>query len=310
MSNSSRTARFELLLIAVVAIVFAVLELYIDSFQRLVSWAAENEALLVTEILTLAIVLATGLSIYSWRRWRELVASEADRARLKETVSVEQDAKRLIQSYADAVTRGQEAERRRLARELHDDTIQRLIFLNQRVELAAFDYADLPAAVDLQEMQGVVNSIIVSLRRFIQELRPTYLDELGLVAALHMLIKETRERTDLLIEFETVGDSCRLTEPIELALYRITQSALTNVIQHADASQVQVVLDFQPDNVALAIEDDGRGFVIGNDKLLVREGHFGLIGIRERAQLLNATYDIESVVGQGTHICVRVPLST
>lgn len=97
-------------------------------------------------------------------------------------------------------------------------------------------------------MQEVVNSIIASLRRFIQELRPTYLDELGLVAAL-------------------------------------------------------------PNQVSLEIEDDGQGFVVGNDKTLVREGHFGLIGIRERAQLLNATYEIKSAVGQGTRICVRVPIS-
>ena len=223
--KSSRSAQIELLVIAIVAIAFAIFELYVDSFQRLVIWAAENETLLVTEIVTLAIVLAIGFSIYSWRRWREVVVLEADKALLQKTMSSEQDAKQLIRSYADAIIRGQEAERHRLARELHDDTIQRLIFLNQRVELAAFDHSQSPAAKDLHEMQGVIDSIIGSVRRFIQELRPTYLDELGLVPALATLIKEARERTDLFIEFETIGKKDRLNESVELALYRIVQSS-------------------------------------------------------------------------------------
>ncbi|MGB1249983.1 MAG: sensor histidine kinase [Candidatus Promineifilaceae bacterium] len=308
MNNTSRTARLELLLIGMVAIVFAVLELYIDSFQRLVIWATENEALLVTEIMTLAIVLSIGLSIYAWRRWREAILLEADKVRLQQTVSVEQDAKRLIQSYADAVTLGQEAERRRLARELHDDTIQRLIFLNQRVELAAFDHAQSSAASDLDEMQGVIDGIIGSLRQFIQELRPTYLDELGLVAALGSLAKKVRERSDLFVEFDVTGVSCRVSESIELALYRIVQSAVGNVIQHANASQVEVWLDFRPNQITLKIEDDGDGFKQTAEAELVTGGHFGLIGMRERAQLLGASYQIESPVGEGTLITVCVPL--
>lgn len=308
MNNRSRTARFELVLIGLIATVFAIIELYIDSFQRLVIWAAENETLLVTEIVTLAIVLSIGLSIYAWRRWREAIALEAEKARLQQTVSVEQDAKWLIQSYADAMTRGQEVERRRLARELHDDTIQRLIFLNQRVELAAFDHANSSAASDLHEMQVVIDGIIGSVRQFIQALRPPYLDELGLIAALRTLVKKTREGTDLLIEFEATGDSCRLSESIELALYRIVQSALGNVVQHANASQVVVGLDFRPNVITLKIEDDGDGFENANETTFVKEGHFGLIGMRERAQLLGASYQMQSTMGEGTTIVVIVPL--
>ncbi len=309
MTNNSRKARFELLIIAGVAFVFAVLELYIDSFQRLVIWAAQNEALLVTEVVTLALVLAVGLAIYAWRRWREAVALEADKMRLQQTVTVEQDANRLMRSYADAVTRGQEAERRRLARELHDDTIQRLILLNQKVELAAFDHAGSRAAGDLFEMKGVLTETIDSVRHFIQELRPTYLDELGLTAALGSLIKQTRERTELLIEFEAPGDVCRLSESLELALYRIVQSALANVVQHADASMVTVVLDFRPNSIQLTIQDDGIGFKHVDESKLVADGHFGLIGMRERAELIGATYQINSTPNVGTTIEISVPLS-
>ncbi len=309
MTNKNRKARLELLIIAGVAIVFAVLELYIDSFERLMIWAAENESLLVTEIFTLAIVLAIGLAIYAWRRWREAVVLEKDKMLLQQTVTVEQDANRLMRSYADAVTRGQEAERRRLARELHDDTIQRLILMNQKVELAAFDHADSAAAEDLVEMKGVLTETIDSVRRFIHELRPTYLDKLGLVAALRELIKETRERTELLIEFETVGEACRLSESLELALYRITQSALANVVQHADASMAQVMVDFRPNTINITIKDDGIGLTPRDESDLVANGHFGLIGMRERAELIGATYDIASAPNRGTTIAIEVPIS-
>ncbi len=307
MKQLSRQARNELIIIGAVALVIAILELYVDSLQRLVIWATANDSLLVTEILSLAIVLAVGMGIYAFRRWRESVALAADRVELQQTTTLAQDARRLLQSYAEAVTRGQEAERRRLARELHDDTIQQLILLNQRVELVAYDYAESAAAADLHDMQLVIDGIITNVRRFIQELRPPYLDELGLVTALRTLIKQTRERTDLLIEFDVKGSSHRLSEAIELALFRIAQTALTNVIQHAEASQVEVTLDFGPSCIALTITDDGCGFIPEDENRLVQDGHFGLIGMRERAQLLGASFSVNSNPAEGTTIAVSVP---
>ncbi len=310
MTNNKRQARFELVLLGIIALVIVILELYVDVFERLVTWAAMNESLLITEIVTLAVVLSIGLSIYAWRRWREAVSLEIDKAQLQQTVTDEQDANRLMRSYADAVTRGQEAERHRLARELHDDTIQRLIVINQTAALAAFDHADSPAASDLQEIQLLLDETIDHVRHFITELRPTYLDELGLVTALRTLIKETRDRTELLIEFEAKGESCRLRESIELALYRIVQSALSNVVSHAEASTAEVVLDFRPNAVYLDITDDGNGFLPVDETALVASGHFGLIGMRERAELIGATYQIDAQPGRGTKIAVCVPLDS
>lgn len=308
---TNRKARLELYFIFAVALVFAVLELYIDSFERFVGWAAENETLLVTEVLTLAIVLSTGLSIYAWRRWREVVRLEADKVRLQRSVSLEQDAARLMRSYAEAVTRGQETERRRLARELHDDTIQRLIVLNQRVELAAFDHADSAAATDLTHMQGLISEMIDHLRDFVQALRPTYLDELGLTAALRALVKKSRERTDALLELEVLGQEARLDESIELALYRIVQSGLSNILQHAKADMGRVVLDFRPKSaVHLTIEDDGQGFTSFDEAQLVKKGHFGLIGMRERAELIGAEYKLRSKAREGVQISIKIPLDS
>lgn len=306
MGVNNRKARFELLIIATVALVFAVTELYVDSFERLVLWASERDTLIFTELVTLSVVLAIGFSIYSWRRWREVVALEADRIRLQQSITDEQQAKQLSRSYADAVTRGQEAERRRLARELHDDTIHQLILLNQKAGLAAYDHAESPAAEDLLNMQLLIDETIDHLRGFIQELRPTYLDELGLVAALTTLIRKTRERTDLLIELDLRGEPCRLDESLELALYRIVQSALSNVVLHADASMASVALSFTPQEIRLTIEDDGVGFSAIDDRKLMAEGHFGLVGIRERAEMLGATYEIKSQPGEGTVILVVV----
>lgn len=306
---TNRKARLELYFIFAIALVFAVLELSIDSFERFVLWAVANESLLVTEVFTLAIVLAVGLSIYSWRRWNEIVRLENDKVWLQRSVSQEQDAARLMRSYAEAVTRGQESERRRLARELHDDTIQRLIVLNQHVELAAFDHAESSAAADLAQMQILITETIDHLRYFVQALRPTYLDEFGLTAALRMLIKKTRERSDILFEFDVLGAEKRLDESVELALYRIVQSGLSNIVQHANASVGWVVVDFRPKNaLELTIEDDGEGLPSFDETQLVKRGHFGLIGMRERAELIGAEYRLHSQAREGVQIQVRVPL--
>ncbi len=306
---SNRKARLELYFIFAIALVFAILELYIDSFERFVRWAAESESLLVTEVLTLAIVLSIGLSLYAWRRWHEVIRLEADKRSLQRSVSLEQDATRLMRSYAEAVMQGQETERRRLARELHDDTIQRLIVLNQHVELAAFDHAGSSAAADMLRMQRLITDTIQHLRDFVQALRPTYLDELGLTAALRTLIKKTRERNDILLEFEILGEEKRLDETIELALYRIVQSSVSNMVQHSDASSGQVVVDFRPNNaLILTIEDDGHGFELFDEMQLVKERHFGLIGMRERAELIGADYHLHTTVDEGVQIVVSVPL--
>lgn len=307
MTINNRRAKYELLLVCLVALFFSVLELYVDSFERLIIWASQRESLLLTEFVTIALVFAVGLAIYSWRRWRELAILDAERVRLQKTVGEEQNAKALSRSYAEAVTRGQEAERQRLARELHDDTIHKLILLNQKVGLSAFDHADSVAAADLLEMQSLIDETISHLRGFIQELRPTYLDELGLVTALTSLIRKTRERTELLIEFELIGEPYRLNEGVELALYRIVQAALSNVVLHAGASIASVILNIQPHQIELTIEDDGCGFDYNDTDRWVAEGHFGLVGIRERAEMLGATYQIDSTPNVGTKILISVP---
>lgn len=217
-------------------------------------------------------------------------------------------AQQSLRGYLGAVTAGQEEERRRLARELHDDTIQSLIALNQRLQLAQLSPQNPATAEQLQEMQQMVSQLIADLRRQIHALRPIYLEDLGLVPALQMLCQEVQNAHPLAVNFHTKGTVQRLAPEVELALYRITQEALSNAARHAAATTATVTLVFATDNVRLTVRDDGRGFVPPESPAeLAPQGHFGLLGIHERAELIGAHLILRSQPGEGTRLEVEVP---
>ncbi len=197
-----------------------------------------------------------------------------------------------------------EDERKFLARELHDQAIQALVGLNYR--LAQMQEG---SAADIQ---GEIRHIVEDLRGMIRNLRPPALDNFGLVTAVRSHVRELgslgghRPRIDLRVE----GDSERwLPEDIQLTLYRVLQEALVNVEKHAAAARIQVELTVGPDKVSLEIRDDGRGFQppqhLGS---LLEQDHFGLVGLRERLELVHGTLSIASAPGQGTRLLATVPL--
>lgn len=235
-------------------------------------------------------------------------------------------AQKSLRGYLGAVTTGQEEERRRLARELHDETIQSLIALNQRVQLAQMaqdtvvQNAPPPVAVNghsdqqttavqLDEIQQMTTQVIADLRRLTRNLRPIYLDDLGLTPALKMLALDMEQALQIPIEFHLFGGEHRLSSSVELALYRIAQEALNNVGRHAQASRVELCLAFQPEQVILEIRDDGRGFATENPAIMGTSDHFGLLGMRERAELIGAQLILYSSPGEGTQISVKVPFA-
>ncbi len=223
-----------------------------------------------------------------------------------------QQAHRNLRSYLAALTAGQEEERRRLARELHDETLQNLIALQQRLQLAAQDARDQPQVqARLEELQSLIRNAVLDLRRVIRDLRPLYLEELGLIPALEALVQEARSHTpDLTIELLVQGEVRRLQADQELALFRIAQEALRNAIRHARATQAQVVLAFEPHQVRLEIRDNGQGFRVPESPAdLAPQGHYGLLGMQERAERLGATLHLHSELGQGTLVSVHLPLS-
>lgn len=213
-----------------------------------------------------------------------------------------------LRDYLGAVTAGQEEERRRLARELHDDTIQALIALNQRIQLTQLT-ADTPESQSqLAEMQQMAEQTIIGLRRLTHALRPIYLEDLGLVPALDMLARETGRTSQINIDFCTKGTQRRLTAVQELALYRMGQEALSNISRHAQATQATMTLDFANGSICLKIEDNGNGFDVPESPAeMAMTGHFGLLGIQERAELIGAKMAIVASPGNGTRLSITLP---
>ncbi|MEJ5199433.1 MAG: sensor histidine kinase, partial [Anaerolineae bacterium] len=216
-----------------------------------------------------------------------------------------------MRDYLSAITQGQEAERHRLAHELHDVTIQGLIALKQRGQMALKALAHDPArAADrLRELNNLIDEEIAGLRRIIGDLRPIYLEDLGFVPGLEMLARQVEELHGVRVHFTVKGEVVRLTPDLELAAYRIVQQALDNVAAHARAANAWIEITFAADALTLTVRDDGVGFTPPEQPAdLARQGHFGLMGMRERALLYGGQIIIASAPDEGTTITVRLPL--
>jgi len=217
-------------------------------------------------------------------------------------------AREALEGYIADITAAQEEERKRLARELHDQTIQSLVALNQRVQMARRALAHDPARADekLAELQSLLAETVAEVRRFSQALRPIYLEELGLVPALEMLARECQAGTTMQVTFETVGTPRRLPPAAELAVYRIVQEALNNAARHAQARAAHVRVVFDDPALIVQVSDDGLGFSVPEQiSELAARGHFGLMGMHERAQLIGAHLAVRSQPGQGTIVEIR-----
>ena len=209
----------------------------------------------------------------------------------------ERTARDALRRVVDA----QELERGRLARELHDETGQALtsILLSLKALEERLEGEDARAAA--HEVRELVVSTLQDVRRLAVELRPSALDDFGLIAALERLTQSFSEQTGIVVDFEAALPE-RLPEEVETALYRTVQECLTNVVKHARAGRVSVLLRRRNGSVAAVVEDDGAGF----DPALGREGGFGLVGMRERLALLGGRLEIESG-DRGTTVAASVP---
>jgi signal transduction histidine kinase len=213
-----------------------------------------------------------------------------------------------LRGYIGAITMGQEEERHRLARELHDDTLQSMIALNQRIQLAQLTQGEKADRNGLAEIQSLTEQTIQNLRRLTRALRPIYLEDLGLVAALEMLARETQQTSGINITLNRLGTAVRLSPPVELALYRISQEALSNVVRHAQATRAALDIRFAPDVVTLEISDNGVGFDIPESPAeFAPSGHFGLLGIHERTEMIGAKLNIRSRPDKGSQVTVTIP---
>jgi signal transduction histidine kinase len=212
-----------------------------------------------------------------------------------------------LHDYIGAITAAQEEERLRMARELHDDTIQAVIALKQRVQLAERMVGETDAHATLEELEILAEQTIENLRRLTRALRPIYLEDLGLVAALQMLCREATQDRELQIDFQLTGRERRLLRELELALYRIAQEALSNIVRHSRATQAELEATYGEVEVRIAATDNGAGFEVpAAPTELAATGHFGLLGMRERAELIGASLQIRSQPGKGTILSVSL----
>lgn len=210
---------------------------------------------------------------------------------------------RVAQDALRRVVQAQELERRRLARELHDETGQALTSILLGLKPLEEALADHPARAGLAELREQVVSALQDVRRLAVELRPSVLDDFGVVAALERLAETFGEQTGIRVDFHSALGEARLPSDVETALYRVVQESLTNIAKHANAHNVSVSVARRDNAVAATIEDDGAGF----DPRSVREDGIGLIGMRERLALIDGRLHVESRRGVGTTIVAEVP---
>jgi signal transduction histidine kinase len=215
-----------------------------------------------------------------------------------------------LRYYARRITQAQENERKRIARELHDDTIQSLIALQRRLEGLATGEEQLPngASARIRDLWQQTGEMVRRVREFSQNLRPSVLDDLGLLPTLEELTSDMERQVGLETEFFAAGERRRLSSEVELTIFRIAQEALSNIRRHARATKVTTRVELSDTAVRLRIEDDGIGFRPPKltDDLRAEDG-LGLIGMHERARLLGGSLRIESEQGVGTTVVAEIP---
>ncbi|MBA7636377.1 hypothetical protein ES703_43995 [subsurface metagenome] len=216
-----------------------------------------------------------------------------------------------LRYYLSHVTKVQEEERKRIARELHDDTSQALYALSRQVDnFARNNSRQAPnTTAFLKELQEQLNKTLQGIRRFTQELRPSMLDDLGLLATLRWQVSDLEKQSGVEVRLTVIGIERRFSAEMELTIFRIVQEALRNVEKHAQASKVEVKIEFCEGKTKISIGDNGKGFDSGRSLAdLPREGKLGIAGMEERVRLLNGNMRIESKPDKGTKVMIEVPI--
>jgi signal transduction histidine kinase len=246
----------------------------------------------------------------------QLESERRNRLEIEQLYRRVHDREALLARLLHQIVGAQEAERQRIARELHDATGQSLtaLALGLKGVQTLLERSEHPAATAVRELGAISTQALGELRQIIADLRPSHLDDLGLAPALEWYAQKYQERHGIYTQVIVSGDdTLRLPSEYEIVLFRITQEALMNIAKHAAATKATVTLTRSDEAVELTITDNGRGF---DPSALRLPGHgesmggWGLVGMRERAGLLGGQVEIESHPGRGTQVRVRIPLPT
>jgi len=215
-----------------------------------------------------------------------------------------------LRHLSHQILHAQEEERKRISRELHDVITQNLVGIN--VHLAAFsrEVAGNPKGLrqKIARTRRLVEKSVATVHRFAGELRPTVLDDLGLIPALHAFMKEFTKRTGVRARLTVFAEVEHLNITKRTALYRVAHEALNNVASHANAGRVEVSIEKLPDSICMKIKDDGKSFSVERILHAKRNKRLGLVGMRERVEMVGGTFCVVSAPGQGTTVCVEIPL--
>jgi two-component system sensor histidine kinase DegS len=216
-----------------------------------------------------------------------------------------------LRFYLHQVTKAQEEERKRIARELHDETAQELVALSRQLD-SVVSAARKLSKRDMKLLEGVraqADELLAGVRRFSQDLRPSVLDDLGLLPALDWLVSDLEEHLGITIGMAVLGPERRFSPDVELVLFRIAQEALRNVGRHSGASRAWLTAEFGDSKTILTVTDNGKGFEVPQRMGdLANVGRLGLAGMEERARLVGGKLTLESEPGKGTTVTVEVPV--
>ena len=262
--------------------------------------------------------IAADLAVLKKKLQHETAKRKAAEVRSKETrrqyIRLLADSKvmqKQLRHLSHELLRAQEEERKKISRELHDEISQILTGINVRLAALKIEAAANTGNVTrkIGNAQRLVEKSVAAVHRFARELRPAMLDDLGLIPALTTYMKDIRKRTGLYIRFSASKAVTmeKLDSPRRTVLYRIVQEALTNVVKHAQAARVNISLQTAEDDIFLEITDDGKSFSVAKALANKNRKHLGLIRMRERAEMVGGTFDIESAPGKGTTIRVLIP---
>ncbi|WP_031311706.1 sensor histidine kinase [Alkalihalophilus marmarensis] len=226
---------------------------------------------------------------------------------LKQVGEVIEDA-REKQKFGLKIIEAQEEERKKLSREIHDGPAQMMANVLLRSELIERIYHDRgieEALNEIRDLRKMVKSSLAEVRRIIYDLRPMALDDLGLIPTLKKYLANFEEHNGIAVRFQHLGRDQRIPEEYEVALFRLIQEGVQNAYKHANPTEIQVKIEIKPTKVIMIIKDDGVGF----DTSKLKEGSFGLMGMRERVNMLKGELQIQSKIDIGTLISIAVPLT-
>lgn len=210
------------------------------------------------------------------------------------------------QEFGLKIIEAQEDERRKISREIHDGPAQMLANILLRSELVdrIFRQNNVDQALDeIKDIRKMIRSSLYEVRRIIYDLRPMALDDLGLIPTIRKYVATIADYNNMKIEFASIGEEKRLNTKYEVAFFRLVQEALQNAVKHSEATRIQVKLEICTQNLTMLIKDNGKGF----DTSMKRDKSFGLIGMRERVEMLEGKLKINSNIGKGTSIIIKVP---